>query len=86
MPFFGIELSTNKLGVVLGKISALSVLEEVIALIHLDTQRVQRSDNLGCVRDDCFLAVGQFRQIMALDMIEQSQFHLFRIYQNKLQL
>ena len=86
MPFLRIQSASDEFLVVLGNVSALRFLEEVIALVHFDAERVQRRHHLGRVCDDGFFRIGQLRQVMPLNVVEERQFHFFGIDEYEFQL
>ena len=63
----GGELALAELGVVLLDVAHLRQLQQVVAGIHLRTQRVERVDDLLHIGDDGVVGTGQHGQIVPLD-------------------
>ena len=81
-----IQLAPDKLGVVLLEVAALGILEQLVPLVHFEAQRLDGPDHLAVVGDDRLFAVRQLGEVVALDVVEEGQFHLLRIHQDKLEL
>ena len=86
MPVLGVELTVDKLVVVLRNLAHLRNLQQVVALIHLDAERVERAHHLLHVSDDGLLAVRQLGQVVPLDLAVERQLHLLGVDHHKLQL
>ncbi len=86
MPILRVELAPDELGVVLLEVATLGVLEQFVALVHLQAKRLDGAHHLAGVGDDGFFAVGQLGEVVALDVIEERQLDLLGVDQYKLQL
>ncbi len=63
----GIEHALAELLVVFRNLAHLRLLEEVVAGIHLDAERVEGADDLLDVGDDGLLLIGHFGEVVAVD-------------------
>ena len=82
----GQQLAGLELLVVFDDVAALSGFEEVVALVHLNAQGVERAHHFLHIGDDGVLRIGELGQIMALNAVVKRQFHLLRVDHDEFQL
>ena len=80
------ELACTEFGIVFLDITHLRHLQQVVAVVHLHAQGVERAHHLFRVGDDGIAVVGQRGQIVVLDGRIEREFHLLRIHQHELHL
>ena len=86
MPIVRIQFPRQELIVVLNDVPHQRVLQQLVAIVHLYTQTVQRINNLVIIRNNRLAIARQLRQEMSLNLVKQRQFHLLRIHQHKLHI
>ena len=86
MPIVRIQLPRQKLIVVLNDVPHQCILQQLVAVVHLHTQTIQRINNLVIIRNNRLAIARQLRQEMSLNLVKQRQFHLLRIHQHKLHI
>src|SRR5690606_23275046 len=86
MSLVRIKLPGNEFRIVLFQVSTTCILQEIVTVVHLDTERVERVDDLFGIRYDSLLRSGEFGEEVPLNLIEESQYYVLRIDQDKLQL
>ena len=86
MPLFRIQTTVDELLVILLDIAHMGSFQQVIASIHLHTDRVQGLHHLRDVCNDGIFPVGQFREEVMLNHGVDAEFYLLGVYQHKLQL
>ena len=86
MPIERIQFTSDKLLVVFFQVSGTSLLKQVIALIHLKTERIKRIDHLTGLRYDRFILIWKISQEVLIDTTIRKELHLLRIYQYELDL
>ncbi len=86
MTFFWIQFARYKLGIVFFKVSTACILEQIVAIVHLNTKWIQSVDHFLSICNNRLLSSWKLRKKMPLNLIEKCQFHFFRIYQDKFQL
>ena len=89
MAILRIELTFGELLVILLKFSYISQFQEVIAVVHLLTNRVERLDNLLHISDDWFVSVTLWWylcQEVVLQRLIDREFHHLRVNKDELQL
>ena len=79
--FFRVELAADKFLVVLLDVANHGILQQLVAIVHFDTQRIQRVNDLGGVRDDGLIRIRQLGQEVPLDLVVERQFYFLGIYQ-----
>lgn len=85
MSFFRVQLSVDELGVIFFDVSATGFFQQVIASIHLYTERVQCLYHLGYVGDNCIFSVRKFGKEVALYWGIDGKFYFLRVNNDKLQ-
>ena len=85
MPVFGVEVTVDELVVVFGYLTHTRLTEQLVTLVHLDTEAVEGTHDLAHVGDDGLLAVGQLCQIVALNLVVKGEFHLLGVHHDELE-
>ena len=67
VPLLGVELAVDELVVILAQVAHTGSLEQVVAGIHLHTERFESLHHLGDISDDGIFAVGELGQEVLLD-------------------
>ena len=81
-----VQPALDEFAVVLLEVAAAGFFQQVVPLVHLDAERVEGRDDLRDVRDDGVLFARQLREVVALDVVEQREFHLLRVDEHELEL
>ena len=81
-----VELAAQELLVVFGNLPFTCDAEQLVAVVHLDAEGLQRADYLVGIGDDSFFLVRQLGQIMLLQQAVEIQLDLLGVYHHKLQL
>ena len=77
----------NELIVVLINLLHIRHLQQVVAMIHQLTERVERTHNLLHVRDNrLILILRETGHIVRSNLVVDTEFHLLRVHEHKLQL
>ncbi len=82
--FFRVELAADKFLVVLLDVANHGILQQLVAVVHFDTQRIQRVNDLGGIRNDGLVRVRKFGQEVALNLVVERQFYFLGVYEDKL--
>ena len=77
--FLGIQPALNKFLIVFPDIPCACFFQQIIAVIHFNTKRIQRMNNLFCICNNRILFTRKFCQEMFFNMTIQTQFDFFRI-------
>ena len=85
MSFLRIQATVDKLLIIFLDITHMSHLQEVIACIHLHTNRIQRLHYLRHVCNNRLTSIGKFGQEMIFNDRVNAELHLLRIDQDKFQ-
>ena len=86
VPFLGVEAAIYELLVILLDVTHMSSLQQIVACVHLHTDRVQCLHHLGHIGDDGFCLIGQLRQKVMLDIGVDAELYLLGIHEHELQL
>ena len=87
MPLFGIEPAGCIFGVILLDVTGMSQIQQFVAVVHLDGQRMQGLDDLGIIGDDGLVVVSrQFGQVMLFDGRVNAELYHLGVDHDKLEL
>ena len=85
MSLFRIQFAVDEFLVILLDVAHMGSFQQVVAGIHLHTERVQRLHHLGHVGDDGIFAIGQFGKEMVFDHRIDAEFHFLGVDKHELQ-
>ena len=85
MSLFRIQAAVDKLLVVFFDITHMRSFQQVVTGVHFDTDRVQSLYNLGNIRYNGILTVGQLGKEMMFYHRIDAELHFLRVHQHKLQ-
>ena len=87
MTLFGVQLTGNELAVIVLDVSLASLLEQLVARIHLHAEALQGADDFRCVSNDGVVEL--FRQRgkeVLIDGPVDAELHHLRVYEDDFQL
>ena len=84
MAFFRIQMTAYKLSVVLLDITCMRLHQQIVAVIHFLTKRVQRLDHLRKIRNNSLIGIRQLGQIMTFYLRIDTKLYHLRVYQYEL--
>ena len=83
MAFLRIKFAGGKFFVVLFNISNAGFFQQIVPVVHLYTQGIERMHNLLCICNNGVFFARQLGKKMPFDFFINTQLYFFRIYQHK---
>ena len=81
-----VQLAAQELLVILCNLPLTCNAQQLVAVVHLDAERFQRTDYFVGVGNYGFILVGQLGQIVLLQQTVEVELNLLGVYHHKLQL